>query len=59
MKGITGLYILFAAIHLVHLTNYTLLNGEWNGIVMWLSTGLFIGGTAYYGMNKRGNQKGE
>lgn len=57
MKGITGLYILLAAIHLVHLTNYTLLSGEWNGIAMWLSTGLFIGGTAYYGMNKRDSKK--
>lgn len=59
MKAITGLYIMLAAMHLVHLTNMTLFKGEWDGIAMWLSTGLFIGGTAYYLMNKKEAQKKE
>jgi hypothetical protein len=52
MKEITGLYVIFIAIFLVNLTNITLFNGEWNGIAMWLSTGLFIAGTAYFFMSR-------
>ncbi|ARD48291.1 hypothetical protein SporoP37_09045 [Sporosarcina sp. P37] len=48
MKEIKGLYIILCSIFLVNLTNITLFNGDWNGIAMWLSTGLFIAGTAYY-----------
>lgn len=48
MKEITGLYVILAAIFFVNLTNMTLFNNEWNGIVMWLNTGLFIVGTAYF-----------
>ena len=52
MKEITGLYIILIAIFLVNLTNITLFNGEWNGIAMWLSTGLIIAGTAYFLMSR-------
>jgi hypothetical protein len=52
MKEITGLYVILIAIFLVNLTNITLFNGEWNGIAMWLSTGLFIAGTAYFLMSR-------
>ena len=52
MKAITGLYIIIIFMHLITLTNITLLNGEWNGIAMWLTTGLFIAGTAFYLMNR-------
>jgi hypothetical protein len=52
MKEITGLYVILIAIFLVNLTNITLFNGEWNGIAMWLSTGLFIAGTAYFFMSR-------
>lgn len=48
MKEITGLYIILAAIFFVNLTNMTLFNNEWNGIAMWLNTGLFVAGTAYF-----------
>lgn len=43
-----GFYILFAILYLVNLANLTLFKGEWNGLTMWLSTGLFIIGTVYY-----------
>ena len=52
MKEITGLYIILIAIFFVNLTNITLFNGEWNGIAMWLNTGLFIAGTAYFLMSR-------
>lgn len=52
MKEIMGLYMILIAIYFVNLTNITLFNAEWNGIAMWLSTGLFIAGTAYYLMSR-------
>ena len=48
MKEITGLYVILAAIYFVNLTNMTLFNNEWNGIAMWLNTGLFVAGTTYF-----------
>ncbi|PIC57974.1 hypothetical protein CSV80_06625 [Sporosarcina sp. P12(2017)] len=59
MKTTTGLYLFFIAIHLINLANITLFKGEWNGITMWLSTALFIAGTAYYAFNKSTTRKGE
>ena len=59
MKATTGLYILFIAVYLVNLTNITLFNGDWNGIAMWLNTGLFIAGTAYYLLNRNATRKTE
>ena len=52
MKEIMGLYVILTAIYFVNLTNITLFNAELNGIAMWLSTGLFIAGTAYYLMSR-------
>ena len=52
MKEIKGLYVILVAIFFVNLTNMTLFNNEWNGIVMWLNTGLFIAGTAYFLLSK-------
>ena len=52
MKEITGLYIILTAIFFVNLTNMTLFNNEWNGIAMWLSTGLFVAGTTYFLLSK-------
>ncbi|PIC77633.1 MULTISPECIES: hypothetical protein [Sporosarcina] len=59
MKTTTGLYLFLIAIHLLNLANITLSKGEWNGITMWLSTGLFIAGTAYYAFNKSATRKTE
>ncbi|WP_167693455.1 hypothetical protein [Sporosarcina ureae] len=57
MKEIMGLYFILIAIYVVNLTNITLFNGDWNGIAMWLSTGLFIAGTAYYLMSRESIKK--
>lgn len=51
--------LLFAAIcfmQLCVLTNITLLDGEWNGIVMWLCTGIFIFAATVFGFSRRGNK---
>ncbi|MEK4576712.1 hypothetical protein [Bacillus sp. FSL R12-0074] len=48
MKNIAGLYVIICLMQLVTLINITLFNGEWNGFALWLCTGLFIGGTAFY-----------
>lgn len=53
MKAITGLYIIIVLMQFITLTNITLFHGEWNGIAMTLSTGLFIAGTAFYLMNRK------
>jgi hypothetical protein len=53
MKAITVIYIFFVLIHFINFTNITLFNGEWNGITMWFSTGLFIAGTAYYFLDRK------
>ncbi|WP_192797420.1 hypothetical protein [Psychrobacillus glaciei] len=53
MKPITGLYIIIVFMQFITLTNITLFNGEWNGIAMWFSTGLFIAGTAFYLLNRK------
>ena len=56
MKAITGLYIAFITMYLVNLTNITMFEGEMNGIVMWLNTGLFIAGTTFYVLNRKGER---
>jgi hypothetical protein len=34
-----------------------IINGEWNGIVLWLNTGLFIAAIAFYSLSKTKKQK--
>lgn len=48
----TVLYSMLALMHFVWLTNHTLLSGEWSGIALAISTGLFIIGTALFLMNR-------
>ncbi|WP_017380031.1 hypothetical protein [Paenisporosarcina sp. TG-14] len=57
MKTSTGLLILIVVMHLITLTNITLFNGDWNGIVLWLNTGLFIAAIAFYSLSKTKKQK--
>lgn len=57
MKEIIGLYVILNALYFVNLTNITLLNGDWDGIAMWLNTGLFIAGTVYYLMSRESIKK--
>jgi hypothetical protein len=48
MKTSTGLLILIAIMHFITLSNIPLFDGRWNGIAMWLNTGLFIAAIAFY-----------
>lgn len=43
-----GLYISICLMHFVILSNITIFNGEWNGITMWLCTGIFLVATALF-----------
>lgn len=52
----TLLYSMVALMHFVWLTNHTLLNGEWSGIALSISTGLFIMGTAFFLMNRNSQE---
>ena len=48
--------ILFIAICLMQLcilTNVTLLNGEWNGITLWVCTGIFIFACTIFGLSRK------
>ena len=56
MKTSTGLFILIVIMHFVSLSNITLFDGRWNGLVMWLNTGLFMAAIAFYFMG-RANSK--
>ncbi|WP_285396907.1 hypothetical protein [Lysinibacillus sp. fls2-241-R2A-57] len=56
-----ALYIATCIMQFIILTNITLLNSQWNGIMMWLCTGIFIFSTAVFissKSNKRGSNEG-
>ncbi len=53
----TGLLILIILMHFITLTNITIFNGDWNGIALWVSTGLFIAAIAFYFMGRTKNQR--
>ncbi|RNA66970.1 hypothetical protein [Alteribacter keqinensis] len=53
MKTYTILFAIVFLMHLVTLVNLTLFSGEWNGIALWLSTGLFIVAVYYFGIEFR------
>lgn len=42
------LYIVIVFMQIVVLTNVTLFDSKWNGIMMFICTGLFILGTYFY-----------
>ena len=53
-------FILFIAICLMQfciLTNITLLDGEWNGITMWVCTGIFIFACTIFGFSRKDSAK--
>lgn len=56
MHAIKGLYAVVVALFFVNLANMTLFNSEWNGITMWINTGLFIVGTAYFIVSKNASK---
>ncbi|WP_342601120.1 hypothetical protein MHB48_09050 [Psychrobacillus sp. FSL H8-0483] len=51
------LYIAIVLMQLIILTNITLLDGSWNGITMWLCTGIFIFATTIFLLSKSQEQK--
>lgn len=57
MKHSLILYISVCLMQLCILTNITLLNGEWNGITMWLCTGIFIFASTIFGLSRKDASK--
>ncbi|RCW62567.1 hypothetical protein [Saliterribacillus persicus] len=53
MKYTTIIYISVCVIHLMTLTNITLLNSEWDGITIWLSTAVFIFSTTIFSFSRK------
>lgn len=51
MKPTTVLYIVIVFMQLLTLVDQTFLDGQWSGIVMWLSTMAFIAATLVFSMS--------
>ncbi|MCL7749876.1 hypothetical protein MF646_22480 [Halalkalibacter sp. MEB205] len=56
MKTTTLLLLIIISMHLLTLINVAFFNGAWNGIVLSISTFLFITALAFYSINKQKNQ---
>ncbi|GAE33673.1 hypothetical protein [Halalkalibacter akibai] len=57
MKSYIILFIVVVFMHTITLVNVTIFNGEWNGIVLFLSNTLFIIAVFYFGIEFRANRK--
>ena len=57
MRTLTILIVIIAIMHISNLINVTLLDGEWSGIVNWLSTILFLISMIVYGREVNRNRK--
>ncbi|MBN8209018.1 hypothetical protein JI666_09700 [Bacillus sp. NTK071] len=57
MKTYTILFILLFVMHTTTLVNVTIFNGEWNGIVLFLSTTLFMIAAFYFAIERRANKR--
>ena len=57
MKHSLILFIAICLMQLCILTNVTLLNGEWNGIMMWVCTGIFIFACTIFGLSRKESSK--
>ncbi|WP_170937557.1 hypothetical protein [Terribacillus saccharophilus] len=57
MRTLSILIVIIAVMHISNLINVTLLDGEWSGIVIWLSTLLFLISMAVYGREVNRNRK--
>ncbi|MFJ6266394.1 hypothetical protein [Lysinibacillus xylanilyticus] len=51
-----ALYIATCFMQFIILINITLFNGQWNGITMWLCTGIFIFSTAVF-VSRKSNKR--
>ncbi|MDP4549580.1 hypothetical protein Q9251_01640 [Alkalihalobacillus macyae] len=56
MKTYLVLFIIVAIMHTMTFINIAIFNGEWNGIVMFLSTALFIIAVFYFSTEYRANK---
>ncbi|WP_164072083.1 hypothetical protein [Terribacillus saccharophilus] len=57
MRTLTILIVIIAVMHISNLINVTLMDGEWSGIVTWLSTILFLISMIVYGREVNRNRK--
>ncbi|SEN50569.1 hypothetical protein SAMN04489762_2413 [Terribacillus saccharophilus] len=57
MRTLTILIVIIAIMHISNLINATLLDGEWYGLVNWLSTILFLISMVVYGREWNKNRK--
>lgn len=46
------LYISICLLQLIILTNITLLNSKWDGIMLWLCTAIFIFASTIFGLSR-------
>ncbi|PEZ33377.1 hypothetical protein [Bacillus cereus] len=53
MKYINGLYISLILMMFINLSNITIFDNEYSGIAMYISSVIFIIGTAFFGSAKR------
>ncbi len=52
MNYTLALFVAVCIMHIITLTNITVFNGAWNGIAMWLSTGVFIFASTVFGLSR-------
>ncbi|WP_347860969.1 hypothetical protein U0355_09715 [Salimicrobium sp. PL1-032A] len=57
MKTYQVLFGIIFILHTVILVNSTLLDGEWEGIVMWLSTALFVTAVFFFSTEFRAERR--
>ncbi|WP_217988192.1 hypothetical protein [Terribacillus saccharophilus] len=57
MRTLTILIVIIAVMHISNLINVTLLDGEWSGIIIWLSTILFLFSMVVYSREVNRNRK--
>ncbi|MGE7887644.1 hypothetical protein ACQKN7_09710 [Bacillus cereus] len=53
MKYINGLYISLILMMFINLSNITIFDNEYSGIAMYISSVIFIIGSAFFGSAKR------
>lgn len=54
-----GLYISICLMQIIILSNITIFDGEWNGITMWLCTGIFLVATVLFASTNKKFKKQE
>ena len=57
MKTYRVLFVIILILHVMTLVNVTLLDGDWNGIVMWLSTVLFLIAVLFFSTEFRAERR--